>query len=125
MSIDLIVVSVIEPDLEAGMRLAQCALDSLRGSVDLAAVPAFQVEDGFHEYGEDFVSYLTSPAREPGSYLATLVLGASLAVLYEGRLIDDAAFFPRLSASEVLSRSFNSSGSSASELWESLIVGQS
>jgi len=125
MSIDLTVVTVAEPNPEAAQRLAECALDSLRGAVDLAAVPVFQLEAGFHEFDGEFAAYLTSPTREPESYLATLVLGASLAVLYGGRLVDDSGFFPRLSANEVLRRCFSASGNSPRELWERLAVAES
>lgn len=124
MSIDLTVVTMTEADLGVAQRLAECALDSLTGVVDLGTVPVFRLEDGFHEYDGEFVFYVAAPSREPASYLAALALGASVALLYGGRLVDDAAFFPPLSATEVLRRCFRFTGNAPSELWESLAVAE-
>lgn len=122
MSIDLTVVTVAEPDLEAAQRLAECALGSTGDLVDLAGIPAFQLEAGFHEFDGEFVTYLTASSRESDSYLAMLVFGSALAVLFGGRLVDDADFFPSVNASEVLRRCFSWSGGSPLRLWESLLV---
>lgn len=125
MSIDLTVVTLVEADYEAAHRLAEASLQSLSDVVDLANIQVLRLEREFHEFEGEFATYLTSPSRDPESYLATLLLGVSLAVLYEGRLLDDSGFFPRLPAGEMLRRCFSASGNSPRELWQSLVVAES
>lgn len=104
----------------AAQRLAGHALGSLAPAADVAAVIAYEPDSGYHEFDGEFVVDLTAHAREPGAYLAMFVLASAVALLYQGRIIDEARFFPRQDPSEVFRRCFAGSCLTARDLWQSL-----
>lgn len=120
MSVDLTVVSLQRPDLDVCDRLARLALSSIDPPVDLASVSALEAASGYHEFGDRHVITLEALTREPGTYVAMLVLAQAIAWLYVGEVVDDSSFFPIVSTPDLFQRCLGPGLVTAEDLWVAL-----
>lgn len=121
MSIDITVVCLAPPDVEVASRLASFVLRPL--DVDFEAeLFVFEPAAGYHEFEGQHVVDL-SARRHPPAYACALVVASSIAILYEGRLVDDVDFFPAIPPEAVLRRCIEESHESLRRLWDALRTG--
>jgi hypothetical protein len=119
MSVNIIVVCSTRPDLQVCERLARFAL---RGrEVEWSAVWGFEPADGLHEFVGQHVLSFDATTRQAETYLATFVLASATAILYEGRVIDEAAFFPRVEPARVLLTCLRDDAAPLRQVWASLV----
>lgn len=116
MSIDLDVVSRLEPNLEACQELALFVCSPALARTDFAQLFVLRLEAEVHEFAGEYYTSIAA-SREERARLAQLVLGCAISVLFSGRLIDDWSFFPSLDARAVLYRCLELRHLDAEQIW--------
>ncbi len=120
MSIDLTIVSLERPDLVACTRLAQLILSVVQPPVEFSGFDADEIPFGYHEFGARHVTMLSVTRREDEVYLAMLVVAQSIASLYEGEIVDEVSFFPRVGILETFHVCIENGCHGASFVWQLL-----
>lgn len=90
------------------------------GPDDFARVFVRVAPDEENEYVGEHLVALVAEWRYPRIFLAQLVLGSAMCVLYSGRLVQHWPFFPSLDARAVLYRCVESRHGDAEQVWNDL-----